>query len=304
MPTINGKKVATFRLVQEGKEVIFEEENEGSANTIAGTAVRCEKCNHSWEIEVNDVHPYLCNSCGWDSQQQEYDFDEFDSWQEKNGMLDEALTSTQRAQRRWAFQKNRKLINIKKDRTRIRKKAYVILYKRAYKLAYLQVRKEWTERLFGSKKYDELSLPQKKRVSEMVQRKKRKILKLARFRFLPALKQKEADRFKTNEVIRGGLSKGMSLRDIADKHGVSFEELSKEAKKGVKVEMEHTNDVKVAYEIAKDNLFEDPKYYTKLATIEELAPHGYPDQEWMDNHEKEMKSLRKQLDKQQKETYK
>jgi len=34
--------------------------------------------------------------------------------------------------------------------------------------------------------------------------------------------------------------------------------------------------------------------------IDELAPHGYPDQEWMDNHEKEMKKLRKQLDKQQK----
>ncbi len=38
--------------------------------------------------------------------------------------------------------------------------------------------------------------------------------------------------------------------------------------------------------------------------IDELAPHGYPDQEWMDNHEKKMKKLRKQLDKQQKETYK
>jgi hypothetical protein len=39
-------------------------------------------------------------------------------------------------------------------------------------------------------------------------------------------------------------------------------------------------------------------------TIDELAPHGYPDQEWMDNHEKKMKKLRKQLDTQQKETYK
>jgi GNAT superfamily N-acetyltransferase len=516
MPTINGKKVVTFRMMKEGFVV-----------ELAGTAVQCEKCNHSWDIKVEDEHPYLCHSCGWDSQQQEYDFDEFDSWQEKNGMLDEALTSTQRAQRRWAFQKNRKLINIKKDRTRIRKKAYAILYKRAYKLAYLQVRKEWTERLFGSKKYDELSLPQKQRVAEMVQRKKRKILKLARFRFFPALKQKEAEKFKTNEIkqnsqlsksvqedwsqkykrsidcnnpkgfsqkahcqgrkknemsmsqlksiekyaekqlspedieftkhffdrvndsrngkeisdaeltgffkrlskhkkqfkdflekykqivvkdkrydinipfvktanqiiaktvmrkddfktssptfafetngdcgkplpnetedqyrtrcfgynpltpppsgmvrgenkqkfdmvkyyetyyrnlspsdfkvtsesnkinielsenIKEQLAKGMSLRDIADKHGISFEELSKEAKKGVKVEMEHTDDVKVAYDIAKDHLFEDPKYYTKLATIEELAPHGYPDQEWMDNHEKKMKKLRKQLD--------
>jgi hypothetical protein len=37
--------------------------------------------------------------------------------------------------------------------------------------------------------------------------------------------------------------------------------------------------------------------------IDELAPHGYPDQEWMDNHEKEMKKLRKQLDTIHKKTY-
>lgn len=38
--------------------------------------------------------------------------------------------------------------------------------------------------------------------------------------------------------------------------------------KGVKVELEHTNDPEVALEIAMDHLMEDPKYYDKLATIE------------------------------------
>ena len=117
-------------------------------------------------------------------------------WMGSDPIMMEALTQAQRAARRWAFEKNRKLINIKKQRTQIRKKPYSVLYKRAYKLAYLYVRKEWTERLFGSRKYDELTLPQKKRVAEMVHKKKRKVLKLAKFRFLPALKQKEADRFK------------------------------------------------------------------------------------------------------------
>jgi hypothetical protein len=28
MPTINGKKVATFRMIKEGKQVLFEDENE------------------------------------------------------------------------------------------------------------------------------------------------------------------------------------------------------------------------------------------------------------------------------------
>ena len=35
---------------------------------------QCEKCNHSWEIESEDDEKYLCHSCGWDSQQQEYDY--------------------------------------------------------------------------------------------------------------------------------------------------------------------------------------------------------------------------------------
>lgn len=117
-------------------------------------------------------------------------------WMGSDPIMMEALTQAQRASRRWAFAKNKKLINIKKQRTQIRKKPYSVLSKRAHKLAYLYVRKEWTQRLFGNTPYDELSLPQKQRVSQMVQKKKRKILKLAKFRFLPALKQKEADRFK------------------------------------------------------------------------------------------------------------
>jgi hypothetical protein len=33
---------------------------------------------------------------------------------------------------------------------------------------------------------------------------------------------------------------------------------------GIQVEMEHTNDLGVAQEIAMDHLTEDPKYYSKL----------------------------------------
>jgi hypothetical protein len=36
---------------------------------------------------------------------------------------------------------------------------------------------------------------------------------------------------------------------------------------GIGVEVEHTNDVMVAMEIAMDHLAEDPRYYTKLRTI-------------------------------------
>lgn len=37
-----------------------------------------------------------------------------------------------------------------------------------------------------------------------------------------------------------------------------------ELRRGIKVEMEHTTDPEVAEEIARDHLYEHPKYYTKL----------------------------------------
>jgi len=45
----------------------------------------------------------------------------------------------------------------------------------------------------------------------------------------------------------------------------------KQVAKGIKVEMEHTEDEAVAREITYDHLTEDPKYYDKLETIEK---HG------------------------------
>jgi hypothetical protein len=66
---------------------------------------------------------------------------------------------------------------------------------------------------------------------------------------------------------QGHISDHMSLLDIAKKHGVTDSELKSELKKGIKVEQEHTSNVKTAARIALDHLFEDPKYYTKLAKL-------------------------------------
>ena len=71
--------------------------------------------------------------------------------------------------------------------------------------------------------------------------------------------------------IPGGLAKGMTLNDIAEKHGVSVDVLVAEFKKGIQTEMEHTTDREMAKEITLDHLFEDPQYYTKLATVEEYV---------------------------------
>jgi hypothetical protein len=76
---------------------------------------------------------------------------------------------------------------------------------------------------------------------------------------------------KEDEQIAGGLAQNKSLEDIAKMHGVSIDMLVGEFKKGIQTEMEHTNSREVAKEITMDHLFEDPKYYTKLATVEEYV---------------------------------
>ena len=285
LPTINGKKVVTFRYM-----------NESFIVELAGTAIKCEKCNHSWEIEADDKEKYLCHSCGWDSQKQEYDYDAFDSWQEKNGILDEALSQAQRARKKWALARQASTIKRKRQRTMLKRKSIDKLRKIAYRKAYLEVYELFRQRLYPDVPKSDLTPVQRKQIEKWVLKKKRKVMKRARFVHLPQLRDAEAEKFKRNEdKIPGGLSQGMTLKDIAIKHNVQLSNLLDEFKKGYKVEREHTTDTDIAKEIAMDHLFEDPKYYTKLAKIEELLM-GYPDQEWLDNHEKELHKLRKDFD--------
>ncbi len=42
--------------------------------------------------------------------------------------------------------------------------------------------------------------------------------------------------------------------------------LLQQIKKGIEVEMEHTDDPKMALKIAMDHIKEDPKYYDKLTS--------------------------------------
>jgi hypothetical protein len=79
------------------------------------------------------------------------------------------------------------------------------------------------------------------------------------------------------ERLLGGLARGMSLEDIAKKHNVDLEDLKTELALGTNTEVEHfakekeqptEEDKKNAEVVAKDHLFEDPKYYTKLKEME------------------------------------
>jgi len=72
--------------------------------------------------------------------------------------------------------------------------------------------------------------------------------------------------------IPGGMSeklKSMSFRDalkeIARVHNMSIEDIMMEFDVGCKVEMEHTDSILIACEIALDHLVEEGDYYTRLS---------------------------------------
>lgn len=79
---------------------------------------------------------------------------------------------------------------------------------------------------------------------------------------------------KETEKIPGGLSSGKSLEDLAKKHNVKVDDLFEQLRKGIQIEMEHTNEMIVALEIAMDHLSEDPTYYDKLKKVEAKEATG------------------------------
>jgi hypothetical protein len=68
--------------------------------------------------------------------------------------------------------------------------------------------------------------------------------------------------------IPGGLSTDKKLTDFATKYNTTVDVIKQKIKDGAKVEMEHTTDVRIATEIAKDHIWEDLNYYTKLKKVE------------------------------------
>ena len=80
-------------------------------------------------------------------------------------------------------------------------------------------------------------------------------------------KEDKVEKSEKNQ-IKGGLADHLSVKDIADKHKVDVSKIKEQLTKGVKVEMEHTDDPKKAVEIALDHLVESPIYYDELEKME------------------------------------
>jgi len=56
--------------------------------------------------------------------------------------------------------------------------------------------------------------------------------------------------------------------EIRAKHKISYKDLIIQLSKGIKVELEHVDDLAVAREIALDHLNEFPDYYDRLEKVE------------------------------------
>lgn len=82
-------------------------------------------------------------------------------------------------------------------------------------------------------------------------------------------RKEDVKKSESTEKIKGGMSDNKSLKEIAQKHDVDIDDILKQLELGIKVEMEHTDDPKVAIEIAKDHLCEFPTYYTELDKMEQ-----------------------------------
>jgi hypothetical protein len=132
--------------------------------------------------------------------------------------IEEALTPMQKLARKRAMAGKQRLIQRKKQRTMLRKKGSEQLYKKAYKAAYRDVYEFFRNRLFPDVPKEELSIIQKKQIEKWVAKKKKKVLKRARFKYLPMFREKEAEKFggKSNIFKKDGVDE--SGKDKSEKN--------------------------------------------------------------------------------------
>ena len=109
--------------------------------------------------------------------------------------------------------------------------------------------------------------------------------------YLVALRLNSRESIKEENKLVGGKSDDLSFEDIADKFGVTVSYLEKQIEKGIKVEMEHTDDEEKATEIATDHLSEFVDYYERLEKMEKKASKYWKDKGVTENTKMIIKRL-------------
>jgi hypothetical protein len=68
--------------------------------------------------------------------------------------------------------------------------------------------------------------------------------------------------------LEGGVADKLTIGDLSEKFKVSIDYVYNKLVDGIKEEMEHTDEIAIAKEIAMDHLSKDIEYYTKLKKVE------------------------------------
>ena len=92
-------------------------------------------------------------------------------------------------------------------------------------------------------------------------------------------------------TLKGGKADKLSVEEIAKKFGVSVEKIKAQIKKGVNVEMEHTDNKEKATEIATDHVSEFPDYYDRLDKMEKDASSKWGEEEVNENYKPIIKKI-------------
>jgi hypothetical protein len=76
---------------------------------------------------------------------------------------------------------------------------------------------------------------------------------------------------KIKDNLSGGKADYFSLEGIAERHNVDIEKIKEQLRLGIEVELEHTDSIQIAREIAMDHIWEIPDYYDRLNKMEQNA---------------------------------
>ena len=187
--------------------------------------------------------------------------------------VEEALTPQQKLSRKRAMAGKQRMIQRKRQRTALRKKGHKQLYKKAYRAAYKDVYKFFRLKLFPDVPKSELSIIQKKQIEKWVAKKKRKVIKRARFKYLPIFREKEIAKFKKENIdmLDQSFLKGKPVKDESvneDKVYIDF--LNK--KKGFKQDRIKFSSYKAAVKWAKSNFDKFSHDMIKYESVNEGRP--------------------------------
>jgi hypothetical protein len=100
----------------------------------------------------------------------------------------------------------------------------------------------------------------------------------------------------SKDQLQGGLADNKTIEDIAKEQNENIEFAREQLKKGIAVEMEHSDNKEIAKEIALDHLSESINYYIELEKMENKLEGGDSENIKENTERKELEGIKKHLE--------